>query len=99
MIAIGRPRPHHRWLDDGRLELQVWAHETTDYRIEERNPIAEWRDDVLRLEHITRQISAPPGEPTTSCLFTVRLTYVVSGLARGAYRVHASPARVIDVAP
>lgn len=40
----------YRWLDDGRLEVQVWSNETTGHRIDERAPVAEWRDAALRLE-------------------------------------------------
>jgi hypothetical protein len=86
----------YRWLDDGRLELQVWASETADSQIDERTPMADWRDGVLLLTHWNRSMPAN-AEATISCLFTARLTYVVSGLARGTYRVHASPASTITV--
>lgn len=89
----------YRWLDDGRLEVQDWSYETTGHRIDERAPVAEWRDGVLRLEYGMTGIECASGEASMACLFVVRLVYHVSALVRRAYRVHASPASIIDVAP
>lgn len=91
-----RRKTDYRWLDDGRLELQVWADETADSPIDETRPMADWYDGVLVLTHWNRSVKVDFSR-TPACLFAVRLTYTVSGLARGSLRVHASPAPTVTV--
>ncbi len=58
--------------------------------------MADWYDGVLVLTHWNRSVKVDY-EKTPACLFTARLTCTVSGLSRGSWRVHASPAPTISV--
>ena len=87
-----------RWRDDGSLEIQVWdtEHPGTDY-IDVTRPLADLTGDELVLATTTRDIPPPADGMVMSCLSTVRLTFVISGLPRGRYVVQASRARRFTV--
>lgn len=89
----------YRWLGPEQLEVQVWGTETSEWRIDEQRAWAELKETRLELGYAPRQVVIDSAEPILTCLFTVRLTYVVSGLPRGRYALHAEPAGTVQVEP
>ena len=89
----------YRWLGPEQLEVQVWGTENSEWRIDERRAWAELREAGLELGYAPRRVLIDGSEPILACLFTVRLTYVVSGLPRGRYSLHAEPVGTVQVEP
>lgn len=89
----------YRWLGPEQLEVQVWGAENSEWRIDESSAWGELKESSLELGYARRVVVVDSSQPVLACLFTVRLTYVVKGLPRGRYTLHAEPAGTVQVEP
>ena len=89
----------YRWLGPEQLEVQVWGTENSEWRVDESRAWVELKESVLELGYAPRKVDIDSSRPTLACLRTVRLTYVVSGLRRSRYSLHAEPAGTVQVQP